>query len=173
MLELIRPKSFIPVHGTLHHLNQHAALAETVGCETIRIIENGACLRLASGQLYPADGVPSGRIPIDLGGRPLEPLALDERIELGRQGIANVSLVVSDSGSLLVPPLVSLWGVPGGAELSSVIRSVALELARYVPQLARRRRAIEDEVRRTVRRLVAEATGCRPEVDVLVHHVED
>lgn len=173
MLELIRPKAFIPVHGTLHHLNQHATLAESVGCESIRIIENGACLRLEAGQLHPAEGVASGRIPIDLGGRPLEPLALDERIELGRQGIANVSLVVSHEGSLLVPPLVSLWGVPGGSELASVIRAVSLELARYVPQLVRRRRAIEEDVRRTVRRLVAEATGCRPEVDVLVHHVDD
>jgi mRNA degradation ribonuclease J1/J2 len=103
----------------------------------------------------------------------LEALALDERIELGRQGIANVSLVIGDNGTLLVPPLVSLWGVPGGSELAAVIRTVSLELARYVPQLVRRRRSVEEEVRRTVRRLVADATGCRPTVDVLAHYVED
>ena len=173
MLELVRPKAFVPVHGTLHHLNQHAELARLVGCESIKIIENGACLRLRSGELLPAEGVATGRISIDLGGRPLEALALDERIELGRQGIANVSLVIGDNGTLLVPPLVSLWGVPGGSELAAVIRTVSLELARYVPQLVRRRRSVEEEVRRTVRRLVADATGCRPTVDVLAHYVED
>jgi ribonuclease J len=173
MLEIIRPKAFVPVHGTLHHLNKHAKLAELVGCTNIKIIENGSCLTLRSGSLFPADGVPCGRVPMDLGGRPLEITALDDRIELGRQGIANVSLVVGDGGTLAVPPLVSLWGVPGGTELSAVSRTVALELARFVPQLVRRRRPIEEEVRRVVRRLVGEATGCRPAVDVLAHYLED
>ncbi|MGC4070461.1 MAG: ribonuclease J [Polyangiaceae bacterium] len=173
MLELVRPKAFVPVHGTLHHLSKHAELARMVGCNSIRIVENGACLRLSSGTLHAAEGVPTGRIPIDVGGRPLEALALDERIELGRQGMANVSVVIGEDGRLLVPPSVSLWGVPGSAEHPSVIRSISLELARSVPQWVRRRRSVEEEIRRLVRRLVADATGCRPSVDVHAIFVED
>jgi ribonuclease J len=173
MLELIRPKAFVPVHGTLHHLNKHAELAEMTGCDSIRIIENGACVRLSNGVLHPADGVTVGRIPIDLGGRPLEILPLDERIELGRQGMACVSLVVGKSGQLQVPPMISLWGVPATNEHPSAIRSMGLELARQVPQLIRRKRAVEEEVRRLVRRLLADSTGCRPSVDVHVHFLED
>jgi ribonuclease J len=173
MLSLIRPKAFVPVHGSLHHLNKHAKLAEMAGCEEIRIIENGACLRLSGGKLYPSDGVRAGRIPIDLGGRPLESSALEERIELGRQGVTSVSLVVGDNGSLLVPPMVSLWGIPGVEDRASVIRAINLELSRYVPQLIRRHRNVEEEVRRAVRRMVGDETGCRPVVDVHVHHVDD
>jgi len=173
MLELIRPKAFVPVHGTLHHLSKHAALAETVGCRAIKIIENGASLRLSEGSLLPADGVPVGRIPIDLGGRPLEALALDERIELGRQGMVSVSLVLGEAGKLVVPPVISLWGIPGANEHAAVIRSVGLELSRYVPQLVRRRRSIDEEVRRTVRRMVTEATGSRPSVDVHAIYIDD
>lgn len=173
MLALIRPKAFVPVHGSLYHLKKHAELAAHSGCSEIRIIENGACLRLFGGKLHPSEGVPSGRIPIDLGGRPLESSSLEERIELGRQGVASVSLVVSDSGSLLVPPIVSLWGIPGVAEHASVIRAIGLELSRYVPQLVRRHRNVEEEVRRAVRRMIGDSVGCRPVVDVHVHRVDD
>jgi ribonuclease J len=173
MLELVRPKAFVPVHGTLHHLSKHAELARLVGCGSIRIVENGASLRLSSGSLHAAEGIPTGRIPIDMGGRPLEALALDERIELGRQGMVNVSVVIGEDGRLLVPASVSLWGVPGSAEQPSVIRSVALELARSVPLWVRRHRAVEEEIRRLVRRLIADATGCRPSVDVHAIFVEN
>ena len=43
LLHLVKPKYFIPIHGELRHLKQHAALAREVGipAENIAVVENG------------------------------------------------------------------------------------------------------------------------------------
>lgn len=171
MLDLVRPKAFVPVHGTLHHLTKHAALARNNGVHHVATIENGATLRLSGGALCNSDRVPHGRVPIDLGGRPLDDETLGWRAELGRQGIALVSLVLADTGSLLVPPTVTLHGIPPADDLPSLIRAVSLEVARVVDRHKKRQHLLQEEVRRAARRLVTDLTGCRPSVEVHVIHV--
>ncbi|MCB9006514.1 MAG: hypothetical protein H6656_03920 [Ardenticatenaceae bacterium] len=43
MINLVRPKYLVPVHGELRHLKQHAVMAQALGipAENIAIIENG------------------------------------------------------------------------------------------------------------------------------------
>jgi ribonuclease J len=171
MIELLRPKAFVPVHGTLHHLSKHAELARAAGVREISVIENGSTLRLRAGSLSRMDPVPRGRVAIDNGGKPLDEAALHCRIDLGRQGIALVSLVIGEAGSLVVPPTVTLLGVPLAAEQDSTCRAVALEVARVAQHHKKRHLALEDEVRRAVRRVVSDLTGCRPSVDIHAIHV--
>lgn len=171
MIELVRPKAFVPVHGTLHHLVRHAELARAQGVGQIEIVENGSTLRLTNGKLFRSDTVPHGRVAIDLGGQPLEDEALASRVELGRQGIVMISLVVGAGGSLVVPPAVTLLGIPSLAEHDSTVRAISLEVTRLVRHKAKRQ-AIDDEVRRVVRRVVADRTGCRSTVEIHTMHVE-
>ncbi|MGH7327679.1 MAG: ribonuclease J, partial [Polyangiaceae bacterium] len=42
MIELTRPRAFIPLHGTMHHLSRHAKLAREAGVANVLVIENGA-----------------------------------------------------------------------------------------------------------------------------------
>ncbi len=172
MLELLRPKAFVPVHGTLHHLTKHAALARAAGVQQVELVENGSTLRLHAGALSPMDDVPHGRVPIDLGGKPLDEETLGCRVDLGRQGVALVSLVFGEGGSLLVPPSVTLLGIPPADDLLSLTRTVSLEVARVAERHKKRQLPLEDEVRRTVRRVVSDLTGCRPSVDVHAIHVD-
>jgi ribonuclease J len=171
MIELIRPSAFVPVHGTLHHLCAHAELARETGLQQTSVIENGSTLRFCSGTLSPMDPAPCGRIAIDIGGTPLKQETLLDRVELGRQGLALVSLVIGEGGSLIVPPTVTLRGVPLTGEQDSTSRAVALEVARVARNNSRRHCPLEDDVRRAVRRVVADLTGCRPSVDVHAIHV--
>ena len=41
MLEWVRPRAFLPVHGTLHHLLRHAELARDLGVSDAISVENG------------------------------------------------------------------------------------------------------------------------------------
>ena len=41
MIELARPRAFVPLHGTLHHLFRHAALARELGVPEVCVLENG------------------------------------------------------------------------------------------------------------------------------------
>lgn len=165
MLELVRPRSFIPVHGTLHHLLRHAELAREVGVKDVMVIENGTRVRL--GERLVCDGeFTAGSVPIELGGEPLDGEELGDRTELGRHGIVLVSLVVDQSSMLVVPPRVSMRGVPlrGGENLSP--RTVELEVARAAARARKRGHAVEEEVRRAVRHVILENTGCRPAVEI-------
>lgn len=171
MLELLRPRTFVPVHGTLHHLTKHAALARETGVKHVEVIENGMTLRLDSSGLRSLDPVHHGRVAIDLGGKPLDDEALGQRAELGRRGLVTVSLVIGEGGSLVVPPTISLIGIPLAAADASTSRSVALEVARVAQRHKRRHQSLEEDVRRAVRRVVTDLTGCRPSVDIHAIHV--
>lgn len=172
MLELIRPRAFVPVHGTLHHLTRHAELARNHGIGQVQVIENGSTLRLKDGHLSSMDPVPSGKIPIDIGGQPLEAETLATRIDLGRHGIVFVSLVIAEGGNLAVPPAVTLQGIAVLTDRDATIRAICLELARAVRRHFKRHDPIQEELRRLVRRVVLERTGCRPSVDIHVVYLE-
>ncbi len=62
MLELVRPRAFMPVHGTLHHLLRHAALAREVGVEHVLAVENGQVVEVSESGIAKAGGVPHGRV---------------------------------------------------------------------------------------------------------------
>jgi ribonuclease J len=60
MLNLVRPKFFMPIHGELRHLKQHAAIAQQVGIpKNIAIIENGRVVEFEDGKCTPASASPA------------------------------------------------------------------------------------------------------------------
>lgn len=111
MLELVRPRCFIPVHGARHHLHNHAELARRSGVEQCLVIENGEVAGLAKGRLSRLESVRSGRISIDRGMAPLSSQVLRQRAALGRTGIAQLSVVLDRDGVLSCPAQLSTWGV--------------------------------------------------------------
>jgi ribonuclease J len=169
MLDLIRPRCFLPVHGTLHHLRRHAELATAHGVGEVKVVENGTSVLFDGRSLEVEGPVPAGRVAVGYGGIELGPTVLHERAELARSGIAMVALVVGDGRQLVRPPSVSTQGVAGVD--ATVLRALTLEVARVV-ETARKRRSANDElaeeVRRAVRRRLLEIGGTRPVVEVHV-----
>jgi ribonuclease J len=111
MLELVRPRCFIPVHGARHHLHNHAELARRSGVEQCLVIENGQVAGLVGGRLERLEHVRSGRVAIDRGFETLSGEVLRQRAALGRTGIAQLSVVLDRHGALSCPARLSTWGV--------------------------------------------------------------
>jgi len=172
MIELIRPRAFIPVHGTLAHLQRHAELASEMGVDRVLVVENGQTVRFSpEGGLERGERVTHGRVAIAPGGEPLPVDVLRKRAELGRSGVISVCLTLDRAGELVGPPSVLSRGVPAvdgdEAALRGITREITAALAR-----ARGVRGldVDEEARRAVRRKVSDISGARPVVDV--HHVE-
>ena len=107
MLHLVKPKYFIPTHGELRHLKQHAIIAEDAGipAENIEVIENGQIVEFENGMMHLGDRIPGGYVFVD-GDRPGEvgPSVVREREALARDGIVLVSLTLDQNGRLLDEP---------------------------------------------------------------------
>src|SRR5207244_3380375 len=67
MLNLTRPRYFIPVHGEYRHLLGHARLAESVGLEPDRVllIEDGTGVEVTKTTARVVGGFPAGRVLVD------------------------------------------------------------------------------------------------------------
>jgi ribonuclease J len=172
MLELTRPRCFMPVHGTLHHLLRHAELGRSLGVAQTIVVENGSVVGFDGEHASKIDAVRSGRIPIAIGGEALSSENLHRRQELARLGIATVALALSGK-KLLGAPAVRTRGVPNVDGDEPALRSLALEAARAVEQF-REGRGLElgEHVRRSVRRKIEELSGTRPVVEVSLVHAD-
>ncbi|MDI6801365.1 MAG: ribonuclease J [Thermodesulfovibrionales bacterium] len=93
MINLVRPKYFIPIHGEYRHLKYHSKLAEKSGIplENIFLLENGTPLEINVSGALKSGKVSSGRIFIDgkdAGG--VEDMVLRDRRRLAHDGIVIV-----------------------------------------------------------------------------------
>ena len=113
MIELVRPQAFVPVHGTLHHLTRHAALARELGVPDVLTLENGDIAEIGDGAslgLRKVGTVPSGRIHI-FARRALPESVLNERMALAARGSAHVIVPVDARGRLAGEVILSTRGV--------------------------------------------------------------
>ncbi len=166
MIELLRPRNFVPIHGTLHHLMRHAELARDAGVPGVRVVENGRAVLVSDSRLEHDVAVPHGKTAVAVGGSILNDDEFTERTELGRNGVALITLLLDASGKLVLPPRVSTRGVPLNDERTVTLRSVAANVVRTVDEARRCGLDMEEDVRRVVRRAFADAIGCRPTVEV-------
>ncbi len=97
MLRLVRPASFLPVHGTRMHLERHAALAAAEGVKETLVVENGSVVEVTPSALSVVDSAPVGRVAVDRR-RELPSEVLSERATLGELGCAFAVVPVSARG---------------------------------------------------------------------------
>jgi len=62
LIRLLRPRFFVPVHGTFHHLTRHAKLADSLGVEAVDVFENGEPFQVSERGLERLPTVDSGRV---------------------------------------------------------------------------------------------------------------
>ncbi|KIL41393.1 ribonuclease J [Gordoniibacillus kamchatkensis] len=108
MLNLMRPKYFIPIHGEYRMLRVHGMLAEAVGVEkeNIFILDNGDTVEVQGGVARKGSKVQSGNILIDgLGVGDVGNIVLRDRKLLSQDGILVVVVTLSkQDGSILSGP---------------------------------------------------------------------
>ena len=108
MLNLVRPKFFVPIHGEYRHLVHHARMAEQVGvpAENIFVIESGQVLEFGPDWGRINGQVTEGHVLVDgLGVGDIGNIVLRDRRLLSRDGFVVVVVAVdADTGKVLEGP---------------------------------------------------------------------
>jgi ribonuclease J len=91
MINLVRPKFFVPVHGDYRHLKRHTELAANMGIvEKTIMLEDGDVLELDKNTATKTGKVTVGRVCIDSGGTStdvVEDIVIRDRKHLSEDGI--------------------------------------------------------------------------------------
>jgi ribonuclease J len=172
LLHLVKPKYFIPIHGELRHLKQHAALAQEVGLspESITVIENGQVVEFENGEMSLGERVPGGYVFVD-GSRVGEvgPSVVREREALARDGIVVISLMVEkSSGRLIEEPEIITRGFVYKRDAEDLI---AVARNRITETINRGNGNIQDDIEQTMKAFFYNETKRRPMVFVTINRL--
>jgi ribonuclease J len=112
ILNLVKPKYFMPIHGEYRHLSLHGRLAESVGIpkNNIFILEDGSVLELNSQSARVTEKISAEHVYVDGSSvGDIGDVVLHDRKILSRDGIAVVVLAIDNESGLLVgrPDIVS------------------------------------------------------------------
>jgi len=165
MIEIVRPRSFIPLHGTRHHLTRHAELASSLGVTDARVLENGDVGVLDAGSLTVDGRWPTGRVHLGFG-RAVSGETMKERSTLAAEGIVFAAVPVHEGTIVGEIQLASRGVLPepeAGEALASAAREAGREVAALGPQSDG---ALKESVRLAVRRVVTHRAGYKPQVVV-------
>jgi ribonuclease J len=133
LLQLVKPKYFIPVHGEYRHLFRHAALAHQLGAVSgeILLIEDGQSIEFAEDAAYRRDPVTAGRVCVDSGSlEEIEDVVIRDRKHLSEDGIV-VPIIAIDkhTGKMESHPEIVTRGLmsDNGQELIAGARQVIMK----------------------------------------------
>jgi ribonuclease J len=166
IINLVRPKFFIPIHGDYRFLRQHARIAmETGAVEHAMVIEDGDVLELDKDDARKKDKVTAGRILIDSGSSidVVEDLVIRDRRILSEDGVVLAVLAINKkTGKVEREPEVLMRGF-GGADITDQCREVVLKtLDGLTPEQKSDYGMVNEKVRVELKRLIQKSTGRRP-----------
>jgi ribonuclease J len=174
VLDLVRPKNFVPIHGELHHLHRHLATARESGLSPAQLLlaQDGDLLVFEEGQGRFAGSVPTGRIYRDrFGNGVVTPDILQERTRLAETGLLVAALVI-DRASLSVMAGPQLTGQGLSLDEQVLLPRVAEDARAFFlemsPQLRGDDARAREELARAVRRAFKLYTAKRPVVVPMV-----
>ncbi|MCC6972377.1 MAG: ribonuclease J [Anaerolineae bacterium] len=174
MINLVRPKYFVPIHGELRQLTQHAALAERLGIphENIAVVENGTTLTFTSeGQMKVGERKPGGYVFVD-GARvgDVGPAIMRDREILARDGVVVVNVVYQKSrGVFLTEPEIITRGFIFQPD-SAALLDEARQIVRKVVKQNTNGNTVS-LVQEALSKLFASQTGRHPVVFAFVNEV--
>lgn len=163
ILDLVRPKFFVPWHGEPRHQINHAWLAESMPHppEKALIVQNGDVLELSRDDLKIVGTVDAGVMYIDSMGRTADEIG--EPVIRDRQTLSSEGVVVIMALAAKKPSVeVIVRGVAGDATLKTEIEAIALENLKRGIKEKKRLADIRDDVFYPVRRYLRKATGRNP-----------
>ncbi len=166
MLELVRPRSFIPLHGTLHHLMRHAELARETGVTDAHVIENGDVIELDSSGLRKVGRVAVGRVHC-WDGEALSPNVIRERRAMAAEGLAAIVLDIREG--VLLSVTVTTRGILDEATRRRTLADVEREARdAWLATSRSDRESMLEAVRLAARRVFHRACGIKPTTVVSV-----
>jgi ribonuclease J len=168
LIQLTRPRHFVPIHGEYRHLSRHVALAIAAG------VPEGDCFLLEDGDSLVLNGadarrgatVEAGRVALE-GADSGDPVVVSERRLLARDGTVTAVLVLSaKTGRIVAGPDLLSRGLVSGNGTSEHMRRAKEELMRRLGALGGSLHAndprVKEEIVRAIRRYFSDEIGKRP-----------
>ncbi|TAM76470.1 ribonuclease J [bacterium] len=179
MLNLVRPKYFIPVHGEYRMLVSHARLAERAGVapENAFVVENGDVVEFTASEAGKIGKTYGGNVLVDGSGvGDVGAAVLRDRRLLSSDGIVMivVSIDAEDSRVVAGPDVMTkgVFYVPESDELLEDLRTAADEaLAACSVEGMGDAQTVRERLRESISRLVYERTKRRPVIVPVVMEV--
>jgi ribonuclease J len=170
MLNLTRPKFFIPIHGEYRQLYAHARLAQEVGIpkERILLAETGDIIALNSDSVQIEGKAVVGRRLIDEGGvAELDEVVVRDRQHLSEEGVVLAVVAINKSTGLLesLPELVSRGHVQedeGAAFLAEARQIIVKALEECTKEEREDSMVLTEIIRAELKRYFRKRTGTRP-----------
>ena len=174
LLNLIRPKFFVPIHGELRHLKQHARMAQELGIpqKHIAVVENGTVLEFSSTSMTVGERVPGGYVFVDgaiVGD--VGPAVMRDRDTLARDGfLLAVVNINQKTGALVGEPKVISRGFTFMPEADGFVERVQQMIHEVVAENPDAK-DLEDLVQNALRKTIHQETRRRPMVIVVVNAI--
>ena len=170
MINLVKPRYFIPIHGEFRHLTLHSRLAQQVGIpkKRILVVQNGNVIEFAKHGVSVSEVIPTGKVLVD--GKGIGDVGrsvLKERQILSKEGLVVVNIAFDEETGIIVygPEIVSRGFVfeTEKGHLVGDAQCVVLEIVEEIgPEVSNRIDRIQNEVRRALRQYFFYTIGRRP-----------
>lgn len=179
MLNMMKPKYFIPIHGEYRMLRQHGLLAESVGIdkEDIFILDIGDTVEIQNGVARKGSKVQSGNILIDgLGVGDVGNIVLRDRKLLSQDGILVVVVTLSkQDGTILSGPDIISRGFVYVRESEGLLeeanRIVTNTLTKLMSENVNEWASLKTNVKDALGRFLYEQTRRRPMILPIIMEV--
>lgn len=140
MINLTRPRYFIPIHGEYRHLKLHARLAEGIGIppERVLLAENGQVIEFDRTGGRIRERVPTGRVLVD--GKGIGDVGrsvLKERRSLSEHGLVVVIMALDeDTGTIVYGPEIFSRGFVFETETGHLLEDAVCVVLEVVEDIA-------------------------------------
>jgi ribonuclease J len=170
LINIVRPKFLIPVHGELRHLKAHAELAKQLGipAENIAVVENGTPLDLDAHSLTIHERLPGGYVFVD--GTAVGDTGwsiVRERERLAENGFFLVVTRVNDKGDVLGQADIVSQGL-ANMDDEDLVQGAEETITRVVSQHAGNLDGLDGKIERALERYLYEETRKRPFIKVVL-----
>ncbi len=169
MINLVRPKFFIPIHGDFRHLKRHAELAQSVGIvQQTMIAEDGDVLELSPDRITKSGKVPVGRISIDSGGSAsdvVQELVIKDRRTLSEDGfLLPIIAINKQTGKIERAPEIVSRGL--AVDETQIVAEARNVIQRTLEALSPEERSdysiTKEKIRNELKRYIQKSTSRRP-----------
>src|SRR5713226_1931844 len=170
LLNLVRPRYFIPIHGEYRQLFRHAALAHQVGAVSgeVILLEDGHPIEFTAEGAFRREPVAAGRVCVDSGSlEEIEEVVIRDRQHLAEDGVV-VPIIAIDKHTGRVeshPEIVTRGFLPSedGQEVMAGARDVILRtIEQSNPEEKMDWSVIKEKIRVDLKRYLNKQTSKRP-----------
>jgi ribonuclease J len=170
LLNLVRPRYFIPVHGEYRQLFRHSALAHAVGAvsEEILLIEDGQPIEFTEDRAYRREPVTAGRVCVDSGSlEEIEEVVIRDRKHLSEDGVVVPIIAINKhTGQIESQPEIVTRGFMPSDNVPELINGAREVVLRTVEQSNDEEKTdwsvIKEKIRVDLRRYLKKQTSKRP-----------